>query len=103
MDAGEEGRRLGLGTLLDRWQVDEVLAVGGHQLARALDGAEVMLLQDRSRFLHPLAEPLGGFQLLVVATPLGLPMQGEPTQGQHAKAETNQGAVGGAMEASQQG
>jgi hypothetical protein len=61
-----------------------------------------MLLQDRSRFLHPLAERLGGFQLLVVAAPLGLPMQGEPTQGQHAEAEANQGAIGGPMEASQQ-
>ena len=62
-----------------------------------------MLLQDRSRFLHPLAERLGGFQLLVVATPLGLPMQSEPTQGQHAKAKTSQGAIGGPMEAGQQG
>jgi hypothetical protein len=30
-------------------------------------------------------------------------MQGEPTQGQHAKAETDQGAIGSAVEASQQG
>jgi hypothetical protein len=29
-------------------------------------------------------------------------MQGEPTQGQHAEAEANQGAIGGPMEASQQ-
>ena len=30
-------------------------------------------------------------------------MQGEPTQGQHAKAETSQGAIGSPMEASKPG
>jgi hypothetical protein len=51
LDAGEEGRRLGLGTLLDRWQVDEVLAVGGHQLARIVGYAKVVLFENRGGFL----------------------------------------------------
>jgi len=62
-----------------------------------------VLLQNSSGFLKTLAQRLGDLKLFVLMTPLVLPVQGQATEGQHAKTESSQGAIGSAMKASQPG
>ena len=83
--------------------MEQLLAAGGHQLTRATDSGEMVLLEQGGRFLHLLLQGAGGLQLGVIPRPHALPVEAEGAQANHRNTETGEHPRGDAMQPGQQG
>lgn len=81
--------------------MNQILAAGGPQLGGIADGSDVVLLQDRCRFMKTMLQHLGGLQLGIIRCPLILPVQGQGTEPHQGKTQANQRTGGEPVKAGQ--
>lgn len=83
--------------------MDQILTAGWQQLAWTAHAPDVMLLQHRSGFVHPVFEHLDGLQLSEILGPLILPVERQGTQSNQGETQPYERPRGHSVKAGEEG